>query len=80
MAPMHVEAALEVPEYEINPDELDFTQSREISNVKMFLALVNLLLMCSILFSSDGVEFLVFIGNLLYGNVAWHSSCGEEAR
>ena len=37
MAPMHVETALEVPEYEINPDELDFTQSREISNVKNVL-------------------------------------------
>ncbi|KAJ4881015.1 Integrin-linked protein kinase family [Raphanus sativus] len=32
MAPMHVETANEVPEYEINPDELDFTQSKEISN------------------------------------------------
>lgn len=34
MAPMHVNSANEVPEYEINPDELDFTQSKEISNVK----------------------------------------------
>lgn len=31
---MHVNSANEVPEYEINPDELDFTQSKEISNVK----------------------------------------------
>ncbi|XP_061351971.1 integrin-linked protein kinase 1 [Gastrolobium bilobum] len=31
MAPMHVNHAREVPEYEINPKELDFTNSEEIS-------------------------------------------------
>jgi len=31
MAPMHVKTAREVPEYEINPSELDFTQSKEIT-------------------------------------------------
>jgi ankyrin repeat protein len=34
MAPMHVKTAREVPEYEINPSELDFTQSKEITKVK----------------------------------------------
>ncbi|WZY68887.1 integrin-linked protein kinase 1 [Brassica rapa] len=31
MAPMHVKTPREVPEYEINPSELDFTQSKEIT-------------------------------------------------
>jgi len=34
MAPMHVNHAREVPEYEINPKELDFTNSVEITKVK----------------------------------------------
>lgn len=33
MAPMHVENAREVPEYEIDPNELDFTNSVEITKV-----------------------------------------------
>ena len=33
MAPMHVKTPREVPEYEINPSELDFTQSKEITKV-----------------------------------------------
>jgi hypothetical protein len=33
MAPMHVKHAREVPEYEINPDELDFTNSVELTKV-----------------------------------------------
>lgn len=31
MAPMHVKNSREVPEYEIDPKELDFTDSVEIS-------------------------------------------------
>ncbi|CAH8385896.1 unnamed protein product [Eruca vesicaria subsp. sativa] len=31
MAPIHVNTPCEVPEYEINPSELDFTQSKEIT-------------------------------------------------
>lgn len=34
MAPMHVQYAREVPEYEIDPKELDFTNSVEITKVK----------------------------------------------
>lgn len=34
MAPMHVENAREVPEYEIDPKELDFTDSVEITKVR----------------------------------------------
>jgi hypothetical protein len=37
MAPMHVNHAREVPEYEINPKELDFTNSVEITKVKTLL-------------------------------------------
>jgi len=37
MAPMHVDHAREVPEYEINPKELDFSNSVEITKVKAFL-------------------------------------------
>lgn len=33
MAPMHVKHAREVPEYEINSDELDFTNSVELTKV-----------------------------------------------
>lgn len=33
MAPMHVKNSLEVPEYEIDPEELDFTDSVEIAKV-----------------------------------------------
>lgn len=33
MAPMHVENATEVPEYEIDPKELDFTNSVNITKV-----------------------------------------------
>lgn len=33
MAPMHVENAREVPEYEIDPRELDFSNSVEITKV-----------------------------------------------
>lgn len=33
MAPMHVRYAREVPEYEIDPKELDFTNSVEITKV-----------------------------------------------
>lgn len=33
MAPMHVNHAREVPEYEIDPHELDFTNSVEITKV-----------------------------------------------
>lgn len=33
MAPMHVKHAREVPEYEIDPHELDFTNSVEITKV-----------------------------------------------
>lgn len=34
MAPMHVSHAREVPEYEIDPKEFDFTNSVEITKVK----------------------------------------------
>lgn len=34
MAPMHVHNAREVPEYEIDPKELDFTNSVEITKVR----------------------------------------------
>lgn len=37
MAPMHVNHAREVPEYELNPKELDFTHSVEITKVKTLL-------------------------------------------
>lgn len=33
MAPMHVKNARQVPEYEIDPKELDFTDSVEITKV-----------------------------------------------
>ena len=33
MAPMHVQNAREVPEYEINPSELDFSNSVNITKV-----------------------------------------------
>lgn len=36
MAPMHVRYAREVPEYEIDPKELDFTDSVEITKVSFF--------------------------------------------
>lgn len=44
MAPMHVNHAREVPEYEINPKELDFTSSVEITKVKAFLLLFIILI------------------------------------
>ena len=37
MAPMHVNHAREVPEYEINPKELDLTNSVEIMKVNFIL-------------------------------------------
>ncbi|KAF9683723.1 hypothetical protein SADUNF_Sadunf04G0044000 [Salix dunnii] len=39
MAPMHVKHAREVPEYEINPDELDFTNSVELTKGTFCIAL-----------------------------------------
>lgn len=33
MAPMHVQDAFQVPEYEIDPNELDFTNSVDITKV-----------------------------------------------
>ena len=36
MAPMHVRHAREVPEYEIDPKEIDFTNSVEITKVLFF--------------------------------------------
>ncbi|KAH8511658.1 hypothetical protein H0E87_008998 [Populus deltoides] len=39
MAPMHVKHAREVPEYEINPDELDFTNSVELTKGTFCVAL-----------------------------------------
>ena len=36
MAPMHVRHAREVPEYEIDPKEIDFTDSVEITKVLLF--------------------------------------------
>ncbi|KAG6778921.1 hypothetical protein POTOM_015284 [Populus tomentosa] len=39
MAPMHVTHAREVPEYEINPDELDFTNSVELTKGTFCVAL-----------------------------------------
>ncbi|GMH11968.1 hypothetical protein Nepgr_013809 [Nepenthes gracilis] len=39
MAPMHVQNAREVPEYEINPDELDFTNSVDITKGTLRVAL-----------------------------------------
>lgn len=40
---MHVKTPREVPEYEINPSELDFTQSKEITKVvkKTFVSFVS---------------------------------------
>lgn len=79
MAPMHVKTAREVPEYEISPNELDFTQSKEISKVKTCPCLLEIFYRCVIIsFKSNGMKLLV-LGNLLYGNVAWNSSCGEKA-
>lgn len=40
MAPMHVNHAREVPEYEINPKELDFTNSVEITKVDILLGFI----------------------------------------
>lgn len=37
MAPMHVKHAREVPEYEINPNELDFANSVDLNKVSYFL-------------------------------------------
>lgn len=35
MAPMHVQNAREVPEYEIDPTELDFSNSVDITKVRL---------------------------------------------
>lgn len=35
MAPMHVQNAREIPEYEIDPKELDFSNSVDITKVKL---------------------------------------------
>lgn len=42
MAPMHVQNAREVPEYEINSNELDFSSSVDITKVldKIFFSVV----------------------------------------
>lgn len=37
MAPMRVKYAREVPEYEIDPKELDFSNSVEITKVNIFM-------------------------------------------
>lgn len=49
MAPMHVENAREVPEYEIDPSELDFTNSVDITKVMAYMVcnfLVNVTMLC----------------------------------
>lgn len=40
MAPMHVNTCREVPEYEIDPKELDFTNSIELSKVIYFVLIL----------------------------------------
>lgn len=40
MAPMHVKHAREVPEYEINPKEFDFTNSVNLTKVPLLLFLL----------------------------------------
>ena len=42
MAPMHVNHAREVPEYEIDPKELEFTNSVHITKVISFFIIGNL--------------------------------------
>lgn len=43
MAPMHVRYAREVPEYEIDPKELDFTNSVEITKVTFTCSFLQIL-------------------------------------
>ena len=40
MAPMHVKYAREVPEYEIDPKELDFSNSVEITKVEWLIGVI----------------------------------------
>lgn len=42
MAPMHVKNAREVPEYEIYPSELDFTNSVKITKVVYYVLYRNI--------------------------------------
>jgi len=45
---MHVNHAREVPEYEINPKELDFTNSVEITKVRAFLLFTIIIVYCQL--------------------------------
>lgn len=61
MAPMHVNHAREVPEYEINPKELDFTNSVEITKVNTSIGII--------IFPSDrqfSLSSHYFISHLFY--------------
>ena len=56
MAPMHVRHAREVPEYEIDPKEIDFTNSVEITKVLFFFFFFH----CPLLLSKIFKELLLF--------------------
>lgn len=67
MAPMHVRYAREVPEYEIDPKELDFTDSVEITKVSFyfFFFSMTLIMVLSFLVSSVILELsLHFVMNV----------------
>lgn len=55
MAPMHVANARQVPEYEINPTELDFTNSIQITKVNNFS--LSFLFHISILTNTNILQF-----------------------
>ena len=57
MAPMHVRHAREVPEYEIDPKEIDFTNSVEITKVLFFFFFF---FHCPLLLSKIFKELLLF--------------------
>lgn len=89
MAPMHVQNAREVPEYEINASELDFTNSVHITKVYIsddFLYSLYLFyswvlqnlnsspnLLLPILFSLHISYWFEILGNFPYCIMAWHS-------
>ena len=58
MAPMHVRHAREVPEYEIDPKEIDFTNSVEITKVLFFFFFF--FFHCPLLLSKIFKELLLF--------------------
>lgn len=80
MAPMHVENAREVPEYEIDPSELDFTNSVCITKVvtnsfiPLFLLLSEHLFLSQYLPCSYCTAYFILnvLGNLPYCIMAWN--------